>query len=58
MKLEGDEGLLLVFGIFFLKILTCANLTGPDEVLIRNDSKKGSVFIVTSQSNQLLEYSR
>lgn len=40
------------------KILTCANFTGPDEMLIRNDSKEGSIFIVTSQTNQLLEHSR
>jgi hypothetical protein len=56
MKLDGNEELLLVLGK--LKILTCANLTGPDEMLIRNDSNKGSIFIVTSQSNYFLEHSR
>lgn len=55
MKLEGNEGLLLVLGE--TKILTCANLTGPNKMLIRNDSKKGPIFIVTSPSNHLLERS-
>jgi hypothetical protein len=56
MKLERNEELLLELGT--LKILTCADLTGPDKMLVRNDSKKGSIFIVTGQSNQLLEHSR